>query len=49
MATTIIWLPSNLCGQNKTNGRVADKPLFSDPVFDEAVDPDVICNQEKPG
>lgn len=43
-AFVLLILPANLYGQNKPEGKPADKPLFRDPVFDGAADPTVIWN-----
>ena len=40
----LFQLPANLNAQNKTNGKLADKPLYRDPIFDGAADPTIIWN-----
>jgi hypothetical protein len=40
-------LPGSVNGQKKPKGKIADKPLFRDPIFDGAADPTVIWNQKE--
>jgi len=36
--------PVLLCAQNNKNDKLADKPLFRDPIYDGAADPTIIWN-----
>ena len=40
----LFQLPAKLNAQDKTNGKLADKPLYRDPIFDGAADPTIIWN-----
>jgi hypothetical protein len=39
--------PNPLCAQKNNEGKLADKPLFRDPVYDGAADPAIIWNQKE--
>jgi hypothetical protein len=45
--TTLSVFPPDLYAQPDPMGKLADKPLFRDPVFDGAADPTVIWNQNE--
>jgi sucrose-6-phosphate hydrolase SacC (GH32 family) len=40
-------MPDTLWAQNNNQGKLADKPLFRDPVFDGAADPTIIWNKNE--
>jgi hypothetical protein len=42
----VLLLPTHLSAQSKTGGKLAPKPLYSDPVYDGAADPMIIWNKK---
>jgi hypothetical protein len=47
LVIALFSLPGGIQGQKITNDKIADKPLFRDPVFDGAADPTVIYNRKE--
>ena len=42
-----LFISNNLWAQKNSQGKLADKPLFRDPVFDGAADPTIIWNKKE--
>lgn len=42
-----LLIPNHLWAQKNSRGKLADKPLFRDTIFDGAADPTIIWNQKE--
>lgn len=43
----VLLTPNNLWAQKNSEGKLADKPLFRDPIYDGAADPTIIWNKKE--